>query len=675
MSAITERPRVAETRVKGPYTLPPMTGVSPWSTVTKRANEEEPNTLANERATEEIVRRHLERDGSAGQVVEEQSSSSPRIKRALAAASKAGSGGGKPEFIVTFPAEAPNLVVVIECKANPARHESSGGDRPVDFAVDGVLLYSAHLAKSFDVIAVAVSGTTKDHLKVSVFKQLKGEAKASPLNSPHGPIDTLIPVDELRRLLTYDDQVQARTHAELLTFSRELHDFMRDYARLSEPQKPLVVSAILLALRDGVFVKNWEGYNAKDQAREVFRALERAARDSGLSEPQREIILAAYSFIKTHPELSKTGGGRGATQRESPLHQLIADIDQHVRPFIDTYTDIDVIGQFYGEFLRYTGGDSRGLGIVLTPRHLTELFVGIANVGPHDTVVDTCAGTAGFLISSLSAMDAKAPDEKTRQDIRQHHLIGVEQQPEMYALAVANMILRGDGKSNLYRGDCFDQEITEKLTKGVPGRHDRPNIGLINPPYSQKREGTHELDFVDTLLGILTPGGLAVAVVPMSCAIAGHPSRERILSKHTLVASMSLPNDLFVNIGTVTCALVFRAHQPHSQAPQPTWFGYWKKDGFVKTKDRGRIDLHGTWPGVRDAWLDDYFSRTVKPGVSITQAVSASDEWCAEAYLETDYAALKSEDFEAALRKYAMFRLLQIADPSEVSIEDEEADV
>ncbi len=609
--------------------------------------------MANERTTEDIVREHFKSTAQPGQRVEEQSSSIPAIKQALAAASKSGSGTGKPEFVITV-SDAPRLAIVVECKANLARHQSPNGDRPADFAVDGVLHYSRHLARQFDVIGIAVSGTDPGHLAVSTFRQLKGEPSAEPLPSPHGPVDRLLPVTVYRELLTYDPAVRARTEAELIAFSRDLHNYMRDYAKLSESEKPLVVSGILLALRDGAFSHNWPDLAPRYLARELYAAVERVAKDASIEENKREVMLAPYSFIRTHPELGKPN-----SVGETPLYRLISDIDEHVRPFLVAYHDVDVIGHFYGEFLRYTGGDKKGLGIVLTPRHLTELFARIANVGPADTVLDTAAGTGGFLISAMVEMDDKAGlDAETREQIRRNRLVGVEQQPHMFALGIANMILRGDGKANLFQGSCFDEKIIRQLKTGIPGRYSRPTIGLINPPFSQKGEGLHELDFVDTLLDILTPGATAVAVLPMSCAIEPHPIRRRLLERHTLVAQMSLPNDLFHPVGVITCAMVFRAHQPHSQSPQPTWFGFWKDDGFVKTKDRGRIDLNHEWEGIRTRWLAAYHGRLVEPGFSVTRKVTADDEWCAEAYLETDYSKISKGAFEDTVRKYAVFRLL-----------------
>jgi len=165
------------------------------------------------------------------------------------------------------------------------------------------------------------------------------------------------------------------------------------------------------------------------------------------------------------------------------------------------------------------------------------------------------------------------------------------------------------------------------------------------------------LNFVANLLDILAPSGRAVVVVPMRCAIDPHPIREIILKKHTLIASVTLPVDLFHPIGVVTCGLMFEAHQPHADSPSPTWFASWKNDGYVKQKRHGRIDPLNQWPDIRDAWLRSFHARATVPGQSISRHVDANDEWCAEAYMETDYSTLTQSEFERAVRNYAVYRL------------------
>jgi type I restriction enzyme M protein len=481
--------------------------------------KETQNQMPNESATDSIVRKYLEANGVSGQVLEEETSDNSRVRKALVRASKSGDGAGKPDFILRIPNE-PDVVIVVECKASVGKHASAKLDLPKHFAVDGVLLYASELAKEYDVIAIAVSGTSKSNLKVSTYRWLRNALASDLLVGPSGPIDRLAPVADLIRFLRFDSEVRARAFHDVMEFSRELHDYMRDHAKISESEKPLVVSGILLALRDDVFAASWSKYKVKTLGRELLSAIRREAEAAFRDQEKQSVMLQPYSFLDTHPELNREVDG------DWPLRNLVQDIEQHVRPFISTYHDVDVLGPFYGEFLRYAGGDKKGLGIVLTPHHITELFTALAAITPNDTVIDTCCGTGGFLIAAMAAMDAQAgQNEAIRSDIRQHKLIGVEQQPHMFALAVSNMILRGDGKANLYRNSCFNKATFELLKAGTK-KHARPTVGLINPPFSQKGEGLHELDFVHNLLNVLAPGGRAIVVLPMSCAIELHPTKK-----------------------------------------------------------------------------------------------------------------------------------------------------
>ena len=135
---------------------------------------------------------------------------------------------------------------------------------------------------------------------------------------------------------------------------------------------------------------------------------------------------------------------------------------------------------------------------------------------------------------------------------------------------------------------------------------------------------------------------------------------------------MSMPVELFHPVGTVTCIMVFTAHIPHATSKRKTWFGYWKVDGFVKTKHKGRIDLYETWPSIRERWVEQFRNREVQPGQSVTRYVTQKDEWCAEAYMETDYSTITRKDFEDVVRRYAVFRLLGGAVENDEQVEDDE---
>jgi type I restriction-modification system DNA methylase subunit len=152
------------------------------------------------------------------------------------------------------------------------------------------------------------------------------------------------------------------------------------------------------------------------------------------------------------------------------------------------------------------------------------------------------------------------------------------------------------------------------------------------------------------MLDCLQSGGIGIAVVPMSCVISPHVVKAELLKVHTLEAVMSLPDDIFYPVGVVVCIVVFTAHTAHATSHRKTWFGYWKNDGFVKTKQKGRTDLYGRWPSLRDQWVEMFRNREVHVVESVMQMVTADDEWCAEGYLETDYSKIIQADFEKVVR-------------------------
>lgn len=626
--------------------------------------------MANERITENFVRDQLRdlsyySNGNSIQV-EEQKSSIEAIKKALATASKAGgSGMGAPEFIITDPATK-DFVLVIECKASTKDHASGSikailngtlnGEtqevytkRVVKFASDGALHYARALSKEYNVIAIAVSGQTRTALQVSTFLHSKGAATPKFLATKTGAaITSIISLPDYIEHATYDPAVQAVRLTDLMAFSRTLHDFMRDDVKASENEKPLFVSGTLIALRNKAFSKSYNEYSLEDLPNEWLRVIKVEMEKAEIPGSKKSSVTTPYAVIGAHPELSKP-------HKKYPLgvlNELIKRLNEKVEPFISQLHDFDVVGQFYGEFLKYTGGDKKALGIVLTPRHITELFSLLANVNKSSKVLDICAGTGGFLISAMHQMFRDAVTEAEKTDIKRNRLIGVEQQPNMFALAVSNMILRGDGKANLHQSSCFDEAVTADIKKA------KCNVGLLNPPYAQGDEDLHELYFIKHMMDCLERGGNGIAIVPMGCAIAPHKARAELLKYHTLEAVMSLPDELFYPVGTIACAMIFTAKIPHKVSNRKSWFGYWKDDGYIKTKHRGRIDPDNSWPQRRNHWVSSFRNREVKAGESVSLHVTEDDEWCAEAYMETDYSALSRTDFERVVRNYAVYKLL-----------------
>lgn len=240
-----------------------------------------------------------------------------------------------------------------------------------------------------------------------------------------------------------------------------------------------------------------------------------------------------------------------------------------------------------------------------------------------------------------------------RKAIKKKQICGVEMRPAMYAYACSNMRFRGDGKSNIYNGDCF---LHSTLIKN----NHHPTVSFLNPPYDVGCDG--QMKFIEHALDTLDPKvyGRVVAIVQMSCAIKDDKDlkkvKSRILTKHHLKAVLSMPDDLFYPIGVVTCIMVFEANKPN--AGRKTWFGYFKDDGFEKRKHLGRIDARNRYANIRKRWLNAYFNNEQIAGLSVSKEVGVDDEWCAEAYMETDYSTLSEVEFERKLKEYVAFKFL-----------------
>ncbi|SEL90030.1 N-6 DNA Methylase [Colwellia chukchiensis] len=623
--------------------------------------------MANERITEQLFRDLLTEKGyfldKDKCIVEEQSSKNPKINNLLKNASKrGGTGQGYPEVIIQHK-DFPDTLIVVEAKAETKHHESKELNRYADYAVDGALLYGSYLSKEYDVICIGVSGQTKEELKLSTYFYPKTSPTFSPLinHSTKVAVKELLPFEEFDHILHRNPEKEQMEYEKVMKFAADLHNYMRDHAQLQEKEKPILVSAIMLALQDKVFQMSVESYESSpgyDLGEKLIEAVVNTLVQNGIPRSKVSNLETTFGFIKSHGALKKLN----PENDKSHLFSIIEQADKYVSPFMEKYQDHDIIGKFYGEFISYTGGDGKGLGIVLTPKHMTEFMVEVVGIDKNSVVLDTCTGTGAFLIAAMWRMfeDANlihdtAEREAKIEEIKQNQLIGVEMQQNMYAMACANMIFRGDGKSNLYNKDMFEVAETVKAHK--------PTHAVINPPYSQKAANRQELDFIKQTLDCLQPEGKFACIVPISVAIdtkkAKVAKREALLDNHRLDAVFTMPGDVFEPYAsTHTCIMVFTAHVSHYASQRhKTFFGYFKDDGFELTK-KGRVDLDNKWPTIKEAWLDAFENKEIKAGFSVTAQVGPEDEWCAEAYMETDYSNLIEANFVKALRNYAGFKVL-----------------
>ena len=608
--------------------------------------------MSNERKTEEMVRKILQDKGYYDDInitIETQQSDNYIINKLLKNASKRYTGKkGYPEFIISF-SNRPNDIIIVECKADVNKHESSTGKNPSDYAVDGVLHYASFLKEEFNVTAIAVSGENEKEKKISSFLWLKKNYVPREIQENYFATS-----EELENIIKKSTPLD---ELDFISKANEYNELLYKYS-IPEIERCTLISAILVALQDRNFLdiyKNFENIDNKDLVKNILDACNRILRKNNLDQKKIDVISNEYFKISNNQKFySETIPIKKDGKKEEKnyiLKNLIFSIEKDILPYIRN-EEFDMLGKFYRFFIKYAGS-SQNTGLVLTPDHITDFFCDVSKLDVNDIVFDPCCGTGGFLISAMNYMIKKAGiDTDKIKNIKSKQLIGIEERSDMFAHACSNMMMRGDGKSNIIFGDCFDEKNKDEV------KLFNPTKSFLNPPYNVGPDG--QLGFIENALECICKGGIVVAICQMSTVVGSNKEtnlvKERLLKKHTLKAVFSMPNEIFYPVGVITAILVFEAHTPHSNNIK-TFFGYFKNDGFVKTKNKGRLDTKKLWSSIKDKWLKAYFNKENIAGLCINKTVSYNDEWCAEAYMETDYTTLTEKDFETEIKKYIAFKL------------------
>ena len=610
--------------------------------------------MANERITEGFVRDHFKDDVLFTSIKwEEQRSSIKRIQELLHGESKGkGKGNGCPEFILSFPTNS-NYVIVVECKAMVKDHESVSRDDAVKYAVDGVLHYAKALSKEYNVIAIAVSGQTAYELLVSHFYWKKESEEYTELADKK-----LLGIDDYMQVFADQFFISDFYTRDIALKASYLNEEFNNYT-IPEYNRCTMISAMLLALIDDKFKEN---YSQEATSIELGQSILSAINSVFDSETDmvrsKTVLMREFDKLLNEPIFRDTKIKNKREKKDEKtlavLKEFIVYLKKYVYPLI-AHSNIgyDVLGRFYIEFIRYAASEQKS-GLVLTPSHITELFCDLGELNVNDIVYDPCCGTGGFLVAAMQRMFKLAGNDMgKREHIRKLQICGCEFRSDIFTYACSSMRFRGDGKSNIYNGDCFH------YAKSIADNH-KPTVAFLNPPYDVGTAG--QMRFVEHALSVLDKkaNGRVVAIVQMSCVTKNDKDlkavRASILAKHHLKAVISMPDDLFYPVGVVTCIMVFEANKPNKGCK--TWFGYFKDDGFEKRKHLGRIDARNRYAALRDKLLYAYRNNDVVPGLSARQEVGAEDEWCAEAYMETDYSTLCENDFISTIKKYVAYRFL-----------------
>ena len=252
----------------------------------------------------------------------------------------------------------------------------------------------------------------------------------------------------------------------------------------------------------------------------------------------------------------------------------------------------DVLGKFYEVFLKY-GNGAKEIGIVLTPRHITQYAVSVLNIEPNDIVFDPTCGTGGFLVAAFDYVKNKA-SEKQIDKFKQKNIFGIDQEPPVVALAIVNMIFRGDGKNNIIEGDCFKNNLVAlggDTAEYIPEyKEDEQAVTkvLMNPPFALKSSDNKEYKFINYALKQMVDGGMLFSVLPYSALskASGYDVwRKDLVQNNTILSVVTFPEDLFYPVGVFTIGIFIKKGIPHPKNQNVLWIRA-ITDGYTKRKGR-----------------------------------------------------------------------------------------
>ncbi|MDR0895000.1 MAG: SAM-dependent methyltransferase [Prevotellaceae bacterium] len=314
----------------------------------------------------------------------------------------------------------------------------------------------------------------------------------------------------------------------------------------------------------------------------VVRKIEAFLAEKELPAEKKDFIIRTLKNTLTTENINKVENG------ESQLKRVFTKIVDDLGIYYKIGLTTDFTGKLFNEMYGWLGFSQDKLNdVVLTPSYVAALLVKLARVNKDSFVWDFATGSAGLLIAAMNEMlnDAKAtitsPEELTIKEIhiKAKQLLGLEVLPSVYMLAVLNMILMGDGSSNIINRDSL-VDFKGNYEYGDTNNIFPADAFVLNPPYSANGNG---MNFVEKALGMMNKGYAAFIIQSSAGSGRAKEYNKRILAKHTLLASIKMPIDLFIGKSSVqTNIYVFRVNEAHKKDEIVKFIDF-SNDGYTRT--------------------------------------------------------------------------------------------
>ncbi len=356
------------------------------------------------------------------------------------------------------------------------------------------------------------------------------------------------------------------------------------------------------------------------------------------------------------------------------LKDILSFIDDNVVPYINDKNTAgqDLLNLFFTTFNKYVGKSDKNQAF--TPDHICDFMSKAVGVNKNSRVLDPCCGSGAFLVRAMTDAMDDCDTEEERENVKKNQIFGIEYEDGAFGLSSTNMLIHGDGNSNVVQDSMF------KRGKWI--QENDINIVLMNPPYNatkkccdpqytkdwsanKKEDPSKGFHFVEWVARNVSSNCKMAVLLPMQAAIGNNADikafKKKMLDHYTLEAVFSLPNEMFYpGASAVACCMIFDLSQKHERANRDTFFGFFKDDKFVKRKGLGRVEKtndegNSLWIDIKEKWLDLYKNKREVAGLSVMHKVTYKDEWLAEAYMETDYSTLTDNDFQKVLNDYLSY--------------------
>lgn len=487
------------------------------------------------------------------------------------------------------------------------------------YAVNGAVHYAnalLHHTSYTDIIAVGMTGY-KDEVgkvqhEIGVYYVSKGNLGAGQKVGEFTDLSFLAPknfdsfIEKVKTLhLSQEelDKLKEQREKEIdQSLVRLNNDIYQNEKGLGENDRVYLVAASIIAtlgipgkvspLEKSDLKSSKENGNKDGDI--IIRKVKAFLDEKGLPKEKNSFILRTLQNTLTTDNINKVENG------ESQLKRIFTKIVDDLGIYYKIGLTTDFTGKLFNEMYGWLGFSQDKLNdVVLTPSYVATLLVKLARVNKDSYVWDFATGSGGLLVAAMNEMlidaknNIKSPKELAQKEvaIKAEQLLGLELLPSVYMLAILNMILMGDGSSNILNIDSI-KDFDGKYAFGKTDSKFPADAFILNPPYSALGNG---MNFVEKALGMMNKGYGAIIIQNSAGSGRAKDYCKRILQKHTLLASIKMPVDIFIGKSSVqTNIYVFKVNEKHHKDDTVKFIDF-SYDGYTRTnRKKGSNNLKDT---------------------------------------------------------------------------------